>query len=228
MENKYTYHFELSQELPGDIPLKPVEKLTSEKPWYGHSYGDRVGRIYLDGRKESFFVKDQEQGGTKLFDQMLAKNVTYPHVHSMYDRKTGETYDCEDHYILRDVAGHSSLQPTLTDDALDTCMNVGFTYHYEILLVLDMEWKRYISQTVQTHGPFTYGLYDIITSLGDIIEEWAEAEENGFRKDEDGIHALFYNLIGEEIEESFPATETLLLYLNSVRIYGMERMIDEK
>ena len=120
------------------------------------------------------------------------------------------------------------MQQTITNDALDQNINVNFTFCYEILFVLDMEWKRYVAQKVQTHGPFIYGLYDIMISLTDCINEWAEEGKDGFRKDESGIHVLFYDLFGRETEQSFYDVDHLLLCLNSIRIYKIERVMDER
>ena len=64
----YEYKIELVEELPKEIPIKKNRTLDTRNEWYGHSYGESVGRVYDDGKVESFFIKDQENKNTELFD----------------------------------------------------------------------------------------------------------------------------------------------------------------
>lgn len=76
MKMEKTYEVELIEDIPENIPLVKKGIITAKEEWYGHSFGDCVGRIYDDGEKVSFFSDDQNNGTTELFDTLRSKGMT--------------------------------------------------------------------------------------------------------------------------------------------------------
>jgi len=221
----YKYKAELVEKLPECIQLDTVVEIETKNEWYGHSIGTAVGRVYDDGKIKSFFKHDGD--GTEWFDMLReAGKLTSIHRY-LIDRKTYEESTCDEYYLMRKIVDHVSGMPTITDDCLDTCCNVKYEYTYELLLVAD-EYKRYVAKTVRTEGPYTYCLMDEIKSLEDLVEEWAEEEENGFfYDDENQLCCKMYNDFGEEINADFYSARELLMSLNSIRLVKLERIIVE-
>lgn len=221
-----TYEVELIEELPKNIPLTKKGIITTNGEWYGHSFGDCVGRIYDDGEKVSFFSDDRNNGTTELFDTLIGQGKTRVKQRLVIARDTGKERYCEDHYLVRKVVGHGSAKETVKDDCLDTCCNVKYEYTYEILFVADDEYKRYVYDTVKTDGTHTYGLSSVLESLEDTVMEWAEEGEKGFKLNDDGtISVKFYDDFGNDIDARFYSMSELMMCLNSVRIIELKREI---
>lgn len=221
----YAYKIELIEELPENIPMDKTGTITTESEWYGSTYGGCFGKILDTGEKESFFKKDKENGNTDLFDTMLASGKCKPVHRKMFNSGTGNTYVATFYYIMYRIVGHCSGKPTVTTEALDTCMNVEYEYTYEILLVADDEYRRYITKTIKTDGPGTYSLLDDIEDLEQVFEEWAEEEEQGFRYCDGEIEVKFFNEVGEEQYISFESMRHLLMSINSIRIIDFKSKI---
>jgi len=223
----YEYEVELIETIPEEITLKAKGKLITKGEWYGHSFGDAVGRIYDDGRVESFFKHDDP--GNEWFDMLKKKGVLRTRHRNLIDRMTYKEYSCDEFYLMRRVNGHVSGLPTVMDDCLDTCMNVDYKYTYEILLVADDEYKRYVTKEIRTSGPHTFCLIDEIGNLEGQIEEWAEEKKNGFSYDEDNtLCCKMYNDFGEETDADFYSTRELLMCINSIRLVKLKQTIVDR
>lgn len=220
-----TYGVELIEKLPEDIPLRKRGTITTKGEWYGHSFGDCIGRVYEDGEVKSFFTADRENGTTELFDTLRELGITRTKHRQLINRETGKERSCKEHYLMRRVVGHGSDKETVKDNCLDTCSNVKYEYTYEILFVLDDEYKRYVYDTVRTDGPYTYGLSSVLESLEDTVREWAEENEKGFSFDGGGMHVKFYDDFGNDIDAEFYGMYELMMCVNSVRIIELKREI---
>lgn len=222
----YTYKIQLIEELPESIPLEKTGSITTEKEWYGSTFGESVGKILDTGEKESLFKKDRENNNTALLDILIASGKCKSIRREMYNREKEKFYKATFIYVMHRVIDHCSDKPTVTSEALDTPMNVEYEYTYEILLVADDEYKRYITKTIQTDGPHTYSLVDELESLERIFEEWLEDEKQGFRYCDEELELKFYNEVGEESYISFDSMRHLLMSINSIRIIDLKSKID--
>lgn len=171
---KYRYTVELIEDIPEYMGIDKIREVESQKEWFGHSFGDPVGRIYTDGRVESFFNSDIERGTTDWLDILRNSGKLRQRHRNLINRETWKEYECDEFYLMYRIVGHSSEMPTITDVGLDTCMNVRYEYTYEILMVVDDELRRYITDTIYTEGPGTYSLVDVISSFEGTFEEWAD------------------------------------------------------
>lgn len=71
MEN-FRYKVELIEELPDCMDeIEKVVDIEAKKEWFGHSLGTVVGRIYTDGRVQSFFRHDIDAGKPEWFEMLL-------------------------------------------------------------------------------------------------------------------------------------------------------------
>ena len=219
----HKYKLQLRGILPEGVILETENEIETKTEWYGRSYGMEVGRIYADGKMESLLKHDGE--GSEWFDRLLHSDILLCRTRNLLNFDTGNSYTCRSYYLMYDKKGHPSALSTVTDDCLDTCINVQYRYTYEILLVED-ECERYIYQDITTYGPYTSGLFDQIESLEIQIEEWAENEENGFSFDENGdICCKFYDRIGETVKLSYPTIDELLMKMNSARIIKLNKSV---
>lgn len=219
----YTYKAKLIESIPEGI-LEDTIVLESEKEWYGHSCGTCVGCIFDDGEKRSFFVVDEN--GTENFDKLLETGVLKEQHKNTINMKTGKERGVMYYYVMREIVGHSSGLPTITEDCLNTCFNVKNHYTYEILLVVDEEYKRYVTVDVDTDGPYTFCLMDAIEELEYTFEEWAEDEKYGFSKDDCGtLHCQFFDDFGQSIDAEFNSTRELAMLVNSIRIVKLQKEI---
>lgn len=223
---KFRYKVELIEQLPDCMnKIDKVEEVEAKKEWFGHSLGNVVGRIYADGRVESFFNHDIETGKPEWFE-MLRESGKLRQRHRCYvNRNTWEEYECEEFYLMRRVVGHTSGKPTVTDMCIDGCMNVEYEYVYEILLVADEGLKRYVTDTIRTEGSGAYCLADVMSSLEETFDEWATEEKEGFRFWGGQLNVDFYDDFGETIDIDFPCMNELMNCINSVRIVDMKRTI---
>lgn len=220
----YTYKAKLIEALPEEVILGDTIVWESEKEWYGHSLGTCVGYIFDDGEKKSLFVADGD--GTENFDKLLEAGILKEQHKHTINRKTGKERGVVYYYAMREIIGHSSGLPTISDKCLDTCCNVQYHYTYEILLVADDEYKRYITVDVDTDGPHTCCLMDIVGDLEYTIEEWAEDEEYGFSKDDYGtLHCQFFDDFGQGLDVEFSSTRELMMCVNSIRIVKLQSEI---
>lgn len=222
---EYTYEVELIEELPDYIPLKKRGTITTRGEWYGHSFGDCVGREYEDGEVESFFTADRNNGTTELFDLLRSQGKTRTKQRWVYNRETGKLQGVEEHYVMRKIIGHGSGKETIKNDCLDTCCNVEYEYTYEVFFVLNDEYKRYVYDTVRTNGPFTYGLNSVLESLEATVREWAEEGVKGFRLADEIVYMKSYDDFGNDIDAEFSSMTELLMCVNSVRIIDLQRKI---
>lgn len=137
----HKYKTQLRGTLPRGIILKTEKEIESKTEWYGRSYGMEVGRIYADGKKESFIKHDGE--GSEWFDMLLNAGILLCQTRNLLNFSTGDSYTCRSYYLMYDNKDHPSMLSTVMDDCLDTCINVQYRYTYEILFVED-ECERYI------------------------------------------------------------------------------------
>ena len=220
----YTYKAKSIENLPEGILLNGTIVLKFEKEWYGHSYGTCVGLIFDDGEKKSFIAADGE--GTGNFDKLLEAGILKEQHKYTINIETGKERGVVYYYVMRKIVGHSSGLPTITEDCLDTCYNVQYHYTYEILLVGDEEYKRYVTVDVDTDGPHTFCLMDAIEDLEYTFEGWAEDKKYGFSKDDYGtLHCQFFDDFGQPIDAEFNSTRELMMCVNSIRIVKLQKEI---
>lgn len=225
------YHVSLAETLPEHIHMDQTMDIETKGEWFGHSLGLAVGRVYDDGRIESFLKHDN--GGTEWFDELREKHLLRSKRRHLTvlsnDRTTYKESDCDEYYLMYTVSDHMSHLPTVTKTFLDTCMNVDFTYTYEILFVGDDGFKRYFYKTINTSGPHTYSLLDELEDLENLIEEWAEDGVYGLCYDAYGdLNLKMYDDFGETLNASFSDTQELMMSINSIRIVKMEREIVDR
>lgn len=225
MEN-FRYKAELIEELPDCMDeIEKVVEIESKKEWFGHSFRTMVGRIYADGRVQSFFRHDIDAGKPEWFE-MLRESGKLRQRHRCYiNSDTWEKHECEEFYLMRRIIGHASEKPIVTDMCVDESANVKYEYTYEILLVADEELKRYITDTVHTDGIGAYCLADVMSSFENTFEEWASEEKKGFRFLDGQLNVDFYDDFGETVDIDFSCTSELMNCINSVRIVDMKRTI---
>lgn len=225
MEN-FRYKVELIEDIPQYMGIEKMGEVESRKEWFGHSIGDPVGRIYADGRIESFFNHDIASGSTDWFDVLRNSGKLRKRHRILFNRGTWVKYKCDEYYLMRRVVGHPSEKPTITDASMDNCMNVRYDYTYEILLVADDELRRYVTDTIHTEGPGTYSLGDVMSCLENTFEEWAEEKEKGFERNDDGeLQVAFYDDYGEKVNLHFYSIDELMTCINSVRIIDLQKTI---
>lgn len=227
MAKKYTYEIELLEAVPEYMKIPHKGTVSSEKEWFGHSYGEAVGRIHPDGTMESLFKHDRKAGNCEWFEELLKKGILRSTHRHLIDMDTFVRKDYEEFYLMHKITGHSSGMPTVTGERMNGFWNVQYEYTYEILLVADDEYKRYITNTVRTEGRHLYCLFDEIQSLEDIFEEWAENGEKGFRlsADRQSIKIDFYDDFGQDIEAEFENVNEILECINSIRIIDLKSKI---
>ena len=221
---KYRYEIELMVDTPEYMQIPKRGAVSAEKEWFGHSYGEAVGRIYSDGTVESFFKHDMAANSKEWFEELRSKGILRSTYRHLVDVDTLQSRGCEEFYLMHRIVGHSSEKPTVADQRIDSFWNVRYEYTYELLLVVDEEYKRYITNTIKTEGKHLYCLIDEIQSLEDIFEEWAEKGEQGFRFDReaDVIAVEFYNDFGQETEVEFVNTDEILECISSIRIIDLK------
>lgn len=228
LEN-YRYKVELVEDIPEYMGFEKMGEVESSKEWQGHSLGDPVGRIYKDGKIESFIIHDIETGTTDWFDILRNSGKLRQRHRNLINRKTWKEYECDEFYLMRRVIGHSSTMPTISDACLNDCINVRFDYTYEILLVADDGLRRYITETIHTAGPGAYSLGDVMSSLEDTFEEWAVEKEKGFKRNDDGeLQVAFYDDYGEKVDLHFYSIDELMMCINSVRIIDLQKTITRR
>ena len=222
----YKYKVEMVENLPEEIKMQTILEIETQKEWFGHSYGEAVGRIYSDGEKESFFTHDAEGENTEWFDTLWEGGKLRSRRRRLINRESFETRECQEYYLMYQIPGHSSMKNTVMDGCLNNCANVSFHYVLEYLFILDDGLKRYLARDISTDGPWTYGMMDDIGSLEENIREWAEEGKYGFRNAEDrGINVGFYDDFGSQCDVEFASVDEFLLSLNSVRIISLESEI---
>lgn len=194
--------------------------------WYGHAYGTCVGFIGNDGTVESYFKTDCENGTTEIFDKLREDiHLIEKHVH-LVDRETMIEKKGRKCYIPYKVKNHSSNKPTITDAYVDRCSNVHYVVEYEILLVADEGFKRYITLSYETEGSFASIFFDQICDIEEMFEEWFQEGSHGFNTDEEGCKSvLFYDDTGEPWDVEFSSIRELLSTITSIRVIKCEREI---
>lgn len=196
--------------------------------WNGHACSTLVGMILDDGTVESHFKKDIENGNTEIFDrlrndiQMIEKHV------NLYNLETNQERCGRRYYIPYKVKNHCSDRPTVTDSCVDRVSNVHYSVEYEILLVADEDYKRYITVEFETEGSFASTFFDQIGNIEDMFEEWFEECSHGFSVDEDYSDyktVRFYDETGEHCDIEISSIRELLSMIASIRVIKCDRKI---
>ncbi len=194
--------------------------------WFGDRHGVWVGSIRLDGTIKSAFKKDIANNNTELFDKLRKDIKLIGKYRHLVDNENGERFDATDCYIPYRVAEHSSLRPTVTDNYVDSCMNVHYDVEYEILLVADEEYRRYIIITYETEGSYSSSFFEQIEIIEETFEEFFEEGSNGFKKDDDNnMQVEFCNDIGDQEYLGIDSMDELLSMISSVRVIKCEKTI---
>lgn len=194
--------------------------------WYGHAYATCVGMIKDDKTVESYFKIDTQNGNTEIFDKLrndiklIEKHCNFMDRESM-DLRSGTRY-----FIPYKVKDHCSTKPTVIDSYVDRCSNVHYDVEYEILLVAEDGFKRFITVEYESEGSFSSIFFDQVESIEDMFEEWFEENSHGFRIAEDGYRTVaFYDDSGEKCDIDISSVRELLSMITSIRVIKCDRKI---
>ena len=216
----YEYRQELIEEIPHEITLPKIRTLTTSQEWYGHSSADPIGRIYDNGRVWSYLEDDGL--GSSGFDLLRRLGM-------LKSRRSGLAYSAEgayiDYYLLRRVIGHSSTLPTIINRNLIYEGRARNHYTYEILLVANNEYRRYITYDIAQNADsdFQPCLLSIASKLETIFKDWADNNLCGFTWLNDNICCQCYSDFGDECNIEFQNMQELLLCVNSIRLVKLKK-----
>lgn len=218
------------ENIPEYTGLKNEEKLElkDDYEWYGQKYGIRIGIIYDDGTVKSSFKKDIDNNNTEIFDRLRNDIKLYTDHVELRNYDTYGLKGATRYYIPYKVKNHCSNKQTITDCYVERCNNVHYSVEYEILLVADEQYKRYITVEYKTDGSHSTSLYDEIKCIEEDFEEWFSEGTNGFKIDEDGIKSVtFYNDIGEHLDIDIESIDDLLDMIMSIKVIKCDSKIIE-
>lgn len=195
------------------------------REWYGHAYAICVGIIYDDETIESYFETDEKNGNTEIFDRlrndigMIKKHVYLVNRETMKEKK-GNMY-----FIPYRVKDHCSSKPTVIDSYVDNCSNVHYSVEYEIVLVADEDYRRYITVGYETEGSYSACFFDQVENIEGKFEEWFEEESHGFKIVEGDMTVSFYDETGESCEIDISSIDELMSMITSIRVIKCDRKI---
>lgn len=194
--------------------------------WNGHAYATCVGMIYDDGAIESYFKADKENGNTEIFDKlrndigMIKKHINFVDCETMKE-KSGNRY-----FIPYRVKNHCSNKPTVIDSYVDGCSNVHYSVEYEIILIADEEFKRYITVEYETEGHYSSCFFDQVECIENMFQEWFEEGTHEFKITEDDCKTVtFYDETGESSDVEIFSIDELLSMITSIRVIKCEQNI---
>ena len=191
--------------------------------WDGHAFAEGVGIIYSDGKVESFFKKDRDNGTHDIFDKLkndirLVEKQYYFRNHETLESSSGTKY-----YIPYKVVNHCSDIPTVTDCYVDGSSNVKYEVKYEIHLVTDEGYEKFIVESYKTEGSNSQSFYVQIHDLENTFEEWFEDVVHGFKTDEDGNKTVdFYDETGDKVDIEVERIYELLSMITSMRVIKLD------
>lgn len=222
MKKEYTYPLEIiDKSLVSEI-LNEKEILNMhDEPWYGRTYGVCIGKIYEDGKKVSLIKKDTKYGSTEYFDTYLKSGKLKKQTVRLPEKL------CDKYYVMYKVK--DADKPTVMDYMFDPALNTEYRFVYEILLILDEGFSRYITREIKTKGSCATSMMDDLENIGDVFLEWAEEGKNGFcfAYEDRELNVAFYDEFGSETYCWFNGIQDLVQKINSVRIIEMESKIIE-
>lgn len=190
--------------------------------WDGDRYGSWIGRIYEGGKICSAFNQDDENNNTEIFDKLRNGDIRLVEKRITVYQDNGELVNAVDYYIPYRVKGHSSTRPTTIDSHVDHCSNVHYSIEYEILLVADEEYTRYITESFNTEGRYASNFFDQVSCIEDLFERWFEEESHDFKNGEDGKEVAFYDETGEKLYVEISCMRELLSMISSIRVIKCE------
>lgn len=194
--------------------------------WYGHAYAICVGMIKDDGTVESYFKIDKENGNTEIFDKLNNDIKLIRKHYNFRDYDSGNFVGGTRYFVPYKVIDHCSSKPTITDTYVDRCSNVHYNVEYEILLVADDDFKRFITVGFETEGSFSSIFFDQVESIEDMFEEWFEENSHGFFVDDDGKKTVtFYDETGYDCDIDISSMRELLSMITSIRVIKCDRII---
>lgn len=194
--------------------------------WDGHGYGICVGIIKEDGTVESCFKSDINNGNTDIFDKLRKDIHLIEKDFSYIDRSSDELFYMKKYYVPYKVKDHCSNKPTVTDSYVDNCCNVHYSVEYEILLVADEGYKRYITNEYKTKGYGSSCFFDQVKDIEEIFEEWFEEGSHGFKIDDNNNKSVtFYDDTGEKCDIDVVSVAELLSMIASIRVIKCDREI---
>lgn len=182
--------------------------------------------IYDDGAIESYFKADKENGNTEIFDKlrndigMIKKHINLVDCETMKE-KSGNRY-----FIPYRVKNHCSNKPTVIDSYVDGCSNVHYSVEYEIILIADEEFKRYITVEYETEGHYSSCFFDQVECIENMFQEWFEEGAHEFKITEDDCKTVtFYDETGESSDVEIFSIDELLSMITSIRVIKCEQNI---
>lgn len=221
------------------VPVYPIPEYTGlnvngveyEVPqnWEGHTIASAVGRVWEDGKVESFFVNDKEEGTTATFDKLKEDMPLLMKNYNMRDPETRNLVSVMYYYIPYNIEGHCSTMPTFKDYCMTVASNAEYSIMWEVLLVSAEGLMRYITFDYKTAGYYSSTFFDQVKNLEDMFEELFENGERGFTKTtEYGVRELvveFYDENGSVSPVEILSISELLSMVASLRVIKIETKI---
>lgn len=136
----------------------------------------------------------------------------------------GEVYPCKPDIFEKTYEEVGAF----TDAYVDRCSNVHYTVEYEILLVADDDFRKYITVEYESEGMFSSVFFDQVEQIEDMFEEWFEEHTHGFGENEDGDKFItFYDNTGENVDIDVCSVREALSMITSIRVIKCDRKIIE-
>jgi len=206
-------------ELPEYYGMKP-EYLINRENWNGHSFALFVGIVHENGEIVSHLQNDKRNENTFYFEIMLKDVELY---HKKVRIEKGDQLVTADYYFVPyEVKDHPSLLPTIDSKFVEGASNVEYTGTYEVLMVMDESYKRYLYIDFKTKGMGSISLYDMIRNLDDSFETFFDEKSHGFSHDEDGYYVDFYDKTGDKVICEQMSYEAFLSMIASVRLVKLD------
>lgn len=238
---KFILRHPLHEELKGLIDETATLISTNGDELYNHSYGRCIGQRRIINRDdpskdiyESYYTKDAETS-TELFDKVRALHPLVTKYHNLYNGNTNTRYQAERYYMMYDAVDTTANTPTFRSECLSRAMNMSYKVQYEVHLVVDDGYERFVTLDYATRGPYTTSFFSQVEDLERTFEELMEEGKLGFfmaegeLEDElEGKHGVtFYNEMGEPLKLGFHSMSELMMSVHSIRILNIESEMDK-
>lgn len=188
--------------------------------WDGHAFAVAVGMANLDGSLESFFVDDQKNESTLIFENLKSENQLLIKRKSIVrdDKLTAVDY----YFVPYFVKDHPSTLKTIDTEYVVGASNVEYDCTFEVQLVADEDYKRYVYIDYKTKGMGSIPLFGMIENLEDTFEEFFKDKKNDFKYEDGAYFIAFYDNTGDKnYVENMSITEFLSMIV-SIRMVKLE------
>lgn len=209
------------------LPTKVVDHtitINCKNGWDGHAFGAVIGYLDEENKPHSCIKSDKENNSTELFDQMRKD-------YELIEKPTTICVDAALQHVLTyavpfQVKDHIAYKPTC-ETFVDNATNVDYDLTYVITFAADDTYVRYLPISYKTGGCGAMPLFEHISSLPEILEEYIEAETHGFQasEEDDSFTLTFYNNIGESADIEFQNIDELLRLIAAIRLVECKETI---